>query len=231
MTGGIPSSIIAGLSFTGRSGGQVKALEGFKKGHHTVPDAANAVTNAFLGKICDRELGESAEKLFQDARARLGYKRKDISLAIAGTSALLTAKDFSVEITYALEETNPARYSVATTLRDLKSWDLAQTEAFAAVFAGQFTELSFALKKGAKVEAIVDVIENLEGEGGLTVTYPSDCRECVIQVAGVDAKVRCTAAALEMVFPRAGAPHELLAGFGAVRGAFAVTRELAGVLG
>jgi hypothetical protein len=143
---------------------------------------------------------------------------------------VLVAKDFTVEIAYALEEDAPARYTVTTTLRDLRSGDLAQTEEFAGVFAGRFTELAFALRKGAKVEAIVDVIENLDGEGGLTVTYPSDCRDCLIAVDGVDAKVRCTGAALEMVFPRAGAPHELIAGFAAVRGAFAVTRELAGLL-
>ena len=230
MTGEPSSSIIAGISFIGRSGGQVKTLGGVKKGHHTVPDAANAVTNAFLGKICEGELSEQAEKLFQDARVRLGYKRKDVSLTVTGATAVLVAKDFTVEILYALEDEAPARYTVTTILRDLRSGDLAQSAEFAGVFAGRFTELAFALRKGVKVESIVDVIENLDGEGGLTVTYPSDCRDCLIAVAGVDAKVRCTGAALEMVFPRAGAPHELLAAFAAVRGAFAVTRELAGLL-
>jgi hypothetical protein len=230
MTGELPSSIISGIAFIGRGGGQVKALDGFKKGHHTVPDTANAVTNAFLGKICGPELTEQAEKFFQDARARLGYKRKDVALNVTGSLAVLTAKDFTVEIFYTLEETAPGRYVVTTTLRDLKNGDLAQTEEFAAVFAGKFSEISFALKKGARVEAIIDVIEALDGAGGLAVDYPSDCRECVIRVEGVDATVRCSGGTLEMVFPRAGAPHELLAGFAAVRGAFAVNRVLAGLL-
>ena len=231
MTGELPSSIIAGIGFIGRGGGQVKALGGFKKGHHTVPDAANAVTNAFLGKICGPELAEQAEKLFQDVRTRLGYKRKDVALTVTGPLAVLTAKDFTVEIFYALEESAPGRYGITTTLRDLKDGDLAQREEFAAVFAGKFTEISFALKKGARVEAIIDVIEALDGEGGLAVSYPSDCRECVIRVEGVDAAVRCSGGALERVFSRAGAPHELMAGFAAVRGAFAVNRVLAGMLG
>jgi hypothetical protein len=64
----------------------------------------------------------------------------------------------------------------------------------------------------------------------MTVSYPSDCRECVIRVEGVDAAVRCSGGTLEMVFPRAGAPHELLAGFAVVRGAFQVNRVLAGLL-
>ena len=230
MTGELPSSIIAGISFIGRGGGLVKALDGFKKGHHTVPDAANAVTNAFLGKICEGELAAQAEKLFQDARAQLGYKRKDVALTVAAGVAVLTARDFTVEICYALEEAEPARYTVTTTLRGLRNADLAQTEGFAGVFHGSFTEIAFALKKGAKVEAIVDVIEALDGEGGLAVSYPSDCRECTVSVEGVDAQVRCTGAALELVFPRAGSPRELMAAFVAVRGAFSVSRVLAGLV-
>jgi hypothetical protein len=230
MTGELPSSIIAGISFTGRAGGLVKTLGGFKKGHHTVPDAANAVTNAFLGKICERELAGQAEKLFQDTRARLGYKRKDVALSVAGTGAVLAAKDFTVEIFYALEAAAPARYAVTTTLRDLRNGELAQREEFAMIFAGKFAEISFALKKGARVESVIDVIEALDGKGGLAVTYPSDCRECLIRVEGVEARVRCTGVALEMVFPRPGAPHELMAGFADVRGAFQVDRMLAGLL-
>jgi len=231
MTGALPSSIIAGISFVGRGGGLVKALGGFKKGHHTLPDAANATTNAFLGKICEGELAAQAEKLFQDVRAGLGYKRKEVALSVASPGAVLTAKDFNVEIFYALEEAAPERYAVTTMLQGLKNADLARTGEFAGIFAGMFSELSFALKKGARVEAIIDVIEVLDGEGGLGVSYPSDCAECVISVEGVAARVRCTGGSLDMVFPRAGAPGELMEGFAAVRGAFSVSRELAGMLG
>ena len=114
MTGALPSSIIAGISFIGRSGGVVKTLGGFRKGHHTVPDAVNATTNAFLGKLCAGELTEEGETLFQRVRTGLGYKRKEVSLAVAGQSAVLAAKDFSVEIFYALEEGDPTRFAVTS---------------------------------------------------------------------------------------------------------------------
>jgi hypothetical protein len=230
MADTIPSTIVAGISFIGRGSGAVKALPGFKKGHHTLPDAANAVTNAFLGKICEPELAADAEKIFQAVRAGLGYKRKEVSLSVASPLAVLTAKDFVLEIFYALEEAAPDRYAVTTTLHSLKTGDLVRSGEFDQIFAAKFTELSFLLKKGARVEAIIDVIEALEGEGGLGVSYPSDCRECVINVAGVDARVRCSGASLEMIFPRAGSPGELLDGFAAVRGAFAASRELSGMM-
>ena len=237
MTGALPSTIIAGISFIGRSGGVVKTLGGFRKGHHTVPDAVNATTNAFLGKLCAGELAEEGETLFQSVRTGLGYKRKDVSLAVAGQSAVLSAKDFSVEVFYALKEGDTSRYTVTTTLRELKNADLARTAEFAGIFDGKFSEISFGLKKGARVEAVIDAIEALEDserDGGgdkLQVSYPSDCSECEIVVAGVEARVRCTGASLEMVFPRAGAPADLMDGFVAVRGAFAISKVLGGLIG
>ncbi len=50
------------------------------------------------------------------------------------------------------------------------------------------------------------------------------------EVNNVDANVRCTGASLDMVFPRAGSPRELIAAFAAVRGSFAVNRVLAGLI-
>jgi hypothetical protein len=226
----LPSTIIAGIGFTGRTGSAVKALRGFKKGRHSVPDVANATTNAFLGKICAGELGEQAEAMFQRVRSGLGYKRRDVTLELTAPVAVLAAKDFTVEISYALEAANPARYLVTRLMHSLRSGELAQTEEFAGIFAAMFSEITFSLKKGAQVEAVIDLIEALDEEAGLAVNYPADCRECMISVEGVDAQVRCTGATLDMVFPHAGSPRELIAGFAAVRGAFAVSRELARLL-
>ena len=226
----LPNRVIAGIAFVGRSGGLVKTLAGFRKGHHSVPDAANAVTNAFLGKICEPELAEQAERMFQDVRAGLGYKRKDVALSVTSPTALLTARHFAVDIAYALEARDPTRYAVTTTLRELHDAAMARREEFAGIFAGRFAEIVFALKKGARVEAVVDAIEALDGEGGLAVHYPSDCRECVIRVSGVEAEVRCTGATLDVIFPRGSAPGELIDAFAAVRGAFQISKVLKGLI-
>ena len=225
----LPSRVVAAISFIGRGGGAVKSLEGFRKGHHTVPDVANAVTNGFLAKICETDLATAAEKLFQEVRAGFGYKRRDISLSVTTPSATLVAKDFAVEMVYALEERDPARYSVVTTLRELGDAGLARSETMARVFAGKFSDLSFALQKPARVEAVIDMIEALD-ETDLRVSYPSDCCECSITVAGLDAHVRFTGPTLDVVFPRSGAPAELIDGFEVVRSAFQISKPLAALL-
>ena len=226
----LPSRIVAGISFVGRSGGVVKDLTGFKKGHHTLPDASNATTNAFLGKICERELADEAERLFQEVRNALDYKRKDILLSVTSPLAMLGAKDFSLEIFYALEEREPARYAVTTTLRGVMNLDLLRNEGFARIFSGMFTELSVALKKGGRVDAVIDALEELDGDDGRAVTYPSDYRDCTIAVEGVDAVVRFTGPTLEIVFPRGAGPAELLAQFAAVREAFRISKGLSGLI-
>ena len=231
MSGELPSSLVAGLGFLGRDGGAVKALAGFQKGRHTLPSAVNAATSAFLAKLCAGELAAEAESFFQRTREALAYKRRDLSLAVTGPAAVLTATDFTFELAYALEPADPARYTVTRTLRDLRRPELVRQPAFDAVFAGLFSELTFALRRGVRVEAVIDLVEALEPDAGLAVAYPSDCCDCTLTVSGVDATVRCTGATLDLVFPAAGSPAELLDGFAAVRAAFARSPELVALLG
>lgn len=231
MADELPPRVIASIAFVGRAGGQVKTLAGFKKGHHSLPDAANAVTNAFLGKLCAAELSDEAERLFQAVRAGLGYKRKDVSLSVTAPAATLTAKDFTVDLVYALEEREPARYTTTTTLHELRDAGTMRRAEFSQIFAGAFSEICFSLLKGARVEAVIDAIEALDEAGGLKVDYPSDYRDCTIRVAGVDADVRCTGATLDIVFPRAGAPAELIEAFASVREAFQISKALSALIG
>ncbi len=234
------SSIVQQIRFVGRTGGAVKALRGFKKSHHTVPDAVNATTTAFLGKLCADELMTEAEAMFQRSREAFGYKRKDLSLDVSSPAAVLTTKDFTFELAYALDDTDPSAWTLVRTLHGVNRSDFLGTAECGAVFSGLFSELVFALTKGAPVEAVIDAIEGLDADAAsaaeagptLRVDYPSDCAHCLLTVEGVDAAVRFEGPELTMVFPRSGSPQELLAGFAAVRSAFALTknRALAGLL-
>jgi hypothetical protein len=227
-----PQSFVSRLSLVGRRSGRVKALAGFKKQHHTVPDAVNAATSAFLGKLCASELAAEGEQWFQRTKTAFGYKRAELTLEVASPTAVLAAKDFTLEIVYALEAADPAGYGVTHTLHSLSGGELVDRAEFDGLFAGMFEGMVFGLTKGARVEAVIDAVEAQAGKGGLTVSYPSDCRHCVLAVAGVAAEVVCDGATLEMRFPRPGSPRELVAAFAAVRSAFALSKDrvLAGLL-
>jgi len=229
---GHPQPFVSRLSLVGRRTGRVKALAGFKKQHHTVPDAVNAATSAFLGKLCAGELAVEGEQWFQRAKTAFGYKRAELTLDVASPAAVLAAKDFTLEIAYALEAADPAGYGVTLTLHNLSGGELVERPEFEELFARMFEGMVFGLTKGTRVEAVIDAVEAQAGAGGLTVSYPSDCRHCVLAVAGVDAAVVCDGATLEMRFPRPGSPRELVAAFVAVRSAFALSKDrvLAGLL-
>lgn len=227
-----PSPFISRVSLVGRSSGLVKNLGGFRKQHHTVPDAVNAATMAFLGKLCAAELAGEAEQFFQKSKVAFAYKRPDLTLEVASPTAVLTARDFTLELAYALEKDDPASYAIVRTLHSLREGDLVARPAFNELFATMFTGMVFGLAKGVKVEVVVDAIEAQGGENGLAVDYPSDCRHCVVRVDGVAAEVICDGATLEMRFPKPGSPAELVEAFAAVRSAFALSknRVLAGLL-
>ena len=227
-----PSQFVSQISLVGRSRGRVKALAGFKKQHHTVPDAVNPATTAFLGKLCAGDLAAEAEQFFQRARTGFAYKRPELSLELASPSAVLTAKDFILEIAYALERDDPAGYAVSLTLHSLSGSELPGRPEFNELFAGRFGAVVFHLATGARVEAVIDAVEAQPARRGLTVTFPSDCRHCVLTVKGIAAEVVCDGATLEMRFPKPGSPQELIAAFIRVRAAFALTedRVLAGLL-
>ena len=229
---GAPNPFVSRISLVGRSAGLVKNLAGFRKQHHTVPDAINAATTAFLGKLCAAELTEEAERFFQRSKAAFAYKRTDLALEVSSPAAVLTARDFTLELAYALEPADPASYALVRILHSLRDGELVALPAFNELFATTFTGMVFGLAKGVKVEAVVDAVEARGGEDGLAVSYPSDCRHCVLRVNGVAADVICDGATLEMRFPKPGSPGELVEAFAAVRSAFALSRNrvLAGLL-
>lgn len=213
----------------GRTNGAVKRLAGFKKDRHTVPDAVNAATQAFLARLAEPDLAEEAEQWFQRIREAFAYKRRDLSVALAPAAARLDAKDFVFELAWSLSEDDASNYEITRTLSGVKAGEWLQRAECDAVFAATFTHLVFELKKGVGVEAVIDAVESLPADDTLGVNYPSDCSECTLRVEDVAAEVRCTGATLELVAPRPGSPRELVETFAAVRAAFRLTRN--GVLG
>ena len=222
---------VRGIDFRAHSSGWVKGLDGFDKSRHSVPDSVCPATTAFLARLCARELAEGAEALFQAARAAFGYKRREMDLSIGSPGALLRTPDFSFEWAYALDDDDPSAWKLAQTLCAVDGGVVRRPE-FDALFAGKFSELVFTFGGAVGVETVIDAVEDLDASSGLTVDYPSDCRDCVLSVEGVAATVRIEPSSLRMVFPRNGSPAELLDGFLAVRDRFRLTRQgvLSGLL-
>ena len=216
--------VLQSIRFVGTASGAVKALSGFRKGQHSVPDAITPATTAFLAKLCSGELAEEGEQLFQEARAHFSYKRKDLSLDLAPGAAVLSAKDFTYEVSYALSERDASEYEVTRILQGLRRPDVLYLEACDRLFDGRFERVVFQLHRGAPVEQVIDAVESLP-ETDLAVDYPSDCSSCTLRVPDVAAEVRYDASELAIVFARTAPPRVLWTDFLAVRHAFTLTKE------
>ena len=63
---------------------------------------------------------------------------------------MLAAKNFTLEIAYALEAADPGGYSVTHTLHNLSSGELVERPEFDDLFARMFEGMVFGLTKGAR---------------------------------------------------------------------------------
>jgi hypothetical protein len=219
------SRVLQSFRFAGYTTGMVRTLSGFKKSHHSVPDAVNSATSGFLVKLSADELAGEAEQFFQRARELLHYKRTDLSLDLANGSAVLSAKDFTFEINYALLDDDPAQYRVSRQLHSIRKVDFLNMPESDALFPNVFNQVVFVLTKGAPVEKVIDAVEGLEEDAGLRVDYPSSCQHCTLSVPDVAAEVVFDGGELSMVFPRADSPRVLWEDFMRVRHAFALTKD------
>ena len=210
---------IASLSLAGRVEGEVRRLAGFDKKRHVVPDQVNGATSGFLAKLSEGALLEEAEELFQAARRAFGYKRKEIALAAGAGFARLEAKEFTLELRYALLEEDPSRYFVESELVSVSSKDLLGSDPLNVALGARFDRLRCGLSQGVSVEAVIDAIEE-DRSGEMEVDYPSDCSECLVRLAGVPGEIMIDGALFELRFGRLVRAGDLLEAFEGAAGRF-----------
>jgi len=211
------TGVLKSSSFEGVSSGHVKKLSGFKKGIHRVPDLANDTTNRFLAKICEAELAEAGESLYQRLKVGLDFKRKDLNLSIDSPSALLSGKEFVFEIAYELDSDVPSTYQIVTTLSGLNHVGILKSDVFNEICQGLFNRFSYGFTDAVQIEEVIDMIEECS-RPGIRVEYPSDCRECSVFLEGFSGQILCQQFSLDIMLSTKSSPKPFLSGFEALRG-------------
>ncbi len=211
------TDILGSSSFEGTVSGQVKQLSGFKKGIHRVPEMVNDTTNRFLAKICETDLVEMSESLYQRLRAGLNYKRRDLNLSIESPVALLSGKEFTFEILYGLASKAPSTYQMITTLSGLNHVGILKSTVFNEICHGLFSRFSYGLTDAVQIEEVIDAIEAYS-KPGIRVEYPSDCRECFVFLEGFSGHIQFTRFSLDILLCTKSSPKTFLGGFESLRG-------------
>ncbi|MDQ8182731.1 hypothetical protein [Pelagicoccus sp. SDUM812005] len=211
--------LVSSLAIVGRMQGEVRRLAAFDKKRHTVPDRVCGATQAFLEKLCEEELTEEAEALFQAAREQFGYKRKEISLEVGAGFARLETKDFVLELRYELLEEEPSDYVVETCVKDVASRDLLESAPFNAAVGRRFDRLRCGLAGRVSVESVIDAVEEDES-GERRVDYPSDCSSCTVTIEGIAGEIFVDGAVLEVRYGKLTTAGELMETFERIGSAF-----------
>ena len=211
------TDILTSSSFEGIKSGQVKQLSGFKKGIHRVTEIVNDTTNRFLAKICETDLAEVGESLYQQLRKGLNYKRRDLSLSIESPLALLNGKGFTFEILYGLDDGTPSTYQMITTLSGLNQMEVLKNDVFNTICDGLFSRFSFSLTNAVQIEDVIDAVEACP-KPGIRVEYPSNCQECSVFLEGFWGHIRCTRFSLDVMLRAKSSPKAFLGGVEALRG-------------
>lgn len=188
---------VSSVAILGRTRGEVRRLPAFDKKRHSVPDRVCQATQAFLEKLCEEQLAEEAEALFQASREQFGYKRREISLSVGSGFARLETKDFALELRYELAEDDPADYIVETCVRDVASRELMESASFSVAIGRRFDRLRCGLAGRVSVESVIDAVEDDES-GETSVAYPSDCSHCTVAIDGLAGEVFVDGGALEV---------------------------------
>lgn len=203
------------LAIVGRTRGEVRRLAGFDKKRHSVPDRVCGATQGFLEKLCELELGEQAEELFQAVRDQFGYKRREITLNVGSGFARLETKDFALELRYELDEEDAADYVLETSVGEVASRELLESGPFNGSIGNRFDRLRCTLAGQVSVESVIDAVEADE-TGLVRVEYPSDCSSCTVRIEGMPGEVYIDGAVLEVRYGKLTSAAALMGAFESV---------------
>ena len=209
-----PSSAeVRNVHLLGHRPGNVKNLLGFRKGFHKIP--AVLPDHNFerqFPAMCAPDLEQLARELFEKLRAARGYKRKEINLNVGSPDATLTTTDFTLDLRYELDPTDPGDFRLVHDLHTIGNIAVFADGSLNDVFSGTFSRVSFSFGQSIDMEDLIDELEDSPG-GSASLKYPPDCSECTIQLTGFVGLVRVTPRELEVVSPAGTSPAELVKTF------------------
>lgn len=201
------------VHLVGAKPGNVKNLLGWRKGFHKVPALLpDAMFERQFPTICAPDLERLGEELFNKLRASRGYKRKEINLNTDSPNSTLTTSDFTLDLFYEPDATDPGDYRLSYDLHSIRDIAVFADLALNDALGGLFNRVLFTFPAPVNVEDVIDELEETPG-GAANLRYPPDASECSVRLTGFIGEVRVTRSALEVVSPAGTSPAELVKTF------------------
>ncbi|MGC4002319.1 MAG: caspase family protein [Pirellulales bacterium] len=188
----------------------VKALPGFNKKTHRVPDAVSRYNETFVAGLAHSEIKEDLDTIYARLKKFFRFARADLSVAEPGdgTGSIVTPF-FNYSINVALDPENPARTIWTRMVDAIKDPPQVVGDAFADVFDDRFDRLNYALPEKLDLEAFIDAVEARKSDEP-RLSYDRDATYCELRYEEVPGVVRITPRALTIEFKSPQSPRTLL---------------------
>jgi Caspase domain len=168
---------VAGFSLrdaylTGRKGGTLRSLSGFKKGQF-IPEGRTGRADAFVKGIGKAEVREQAIAIRDALKEEFGYKLKDLQFADGDGVVTLKTPAFDVDVAIEIDADDASAYAITTKVSVFRDPAMVGDERFGGIFSPSCDTV---ILESAQPIAIAALISQIEEEAALArhLDYPPE---------------------------------------------------------
>ena len=161
------------VDLIGSRGGAIKELSGFRKKSHFVPDTVDSYTKGFVERIAAENVEEETTFIYSQLKKIFGYKRKEITTDIEGSSSVIATKDFDISIFYTQHPEEPGSYIIEYQITNIRDSDKLFNDQLQEILNRHFDKVNFTVSGSINIVEIIDLIEEVEPDD-IFLDYPPD---------------------------------------------------------
>lgn len=150
----------------GTETGEIRKLDGFERGFHTVPDKINGSAESWCHRLLSDRVAEELQELYQDARNALKVRRRDVRKEQADGAGDLDTPAFRYSIETGQNPDDPAEYIIRRHLELRQGWPEHRT-VIDELFGTEFDRLVIEFENMDETfDELVEKLEDILGEQG-----------------------------------------------------------------
>ena len=195
-----PTNIIKDSSLIGEDRGQVSELSGYRKPLHPL-STHNSWEQNFVETSGESEVTDLVTEIYEKVRTSLGYKRRDISFANAGSSATINTPDFDVNVSLTQDPNDADEYVLKTEVASFRRPEVIDDPSFLKIFNKYCDSVVIELESNLDLKEKIDEIEEIE-KLAKGLNYDPECTEFTLQLP--DSGIVLYATSDRMVFSLLG---------------------------
>ena len=184
--------------------GEIKNLDGYTRGFHTVPTEPSASADGWCQRLLSDRVSEELQEIYEVARQALKARRKDVRKEddVGGGDLDTAAFRYSVET--GQNPKDPAEYMIRRKLELRDDWE-AHRAAIDEIFSGEFSHLVIEFEKMDETfDELVERLEDAQEAHGGNVHDDDRTKQVSYERQGVTFIFDLKQRRLEIAFDRTG---------------------------